>query len=469
MGEGRIERRLAAILAADMVGYSRLIEADESETLARFKNVQTKLITPQVADDGGRIVKTMGDGVLVEFPSVVDALRCAVELQRRIAELEIDISEGRRIQFRIGINLGDIIIDGDDILGDGVNIAARLESLAEPGGICVSDLVYQSVVGKLELEFEDLGERSVKNISKPIQCYAVHVGTGAEAPPISRSVSAEQEIRFCKTPDGVQIAYATSGQGPPIVKTANWLNHLEHDWLNPVWGHWARDLARDNSFVRYDQRGNGLSDWNVEDMSFESWVTDLEMIVDRVGLDQFALLGVSQGCAVSIAYAVRNPERVTRLILHGGYAKGARIDAPPEAIQKHEAMLTLIRDGWAQDNPAFRSMFTSILIPDATNEQAEWFNELTRVSTSPEIAVRLFEEFSHIDARSLLPQVSTPTLVNHSRNDARIPFENGRELAASIPNARFVALESRNHLVLEQEKAWPRFLAEVSDFLNAAE
>ena len=467
MAEERVQRRLAAILAADMVGYSRLMEVDEEGTVARQQAHRAELIDGKIEADGGRIVKTMGDGILVEFPSVVDALRCAVMVQQGIAEREIGMPENRRIQFRIGINLGDIIIDGNDILGDGVNIAARLEGLAEPGGICVSDLVYQSVVGKLNLSFDDLGERSVKNIAKPVRCFAVRFSTRGEVASDSQSVSAQQDIRFCATPDGVRIAYATSGQGPPIVKTANWLNHLEHDWLNPVWGHMVRDLTRDHTLVRYDQRGNGLSDWEVEDMSFESWVGDLEVVVDAAGLDQFALLGISQGCAVSIAYAVRHPERVTHLVLHGGYAKGARIDAPPEVIQKHEATLTLMREGWTQDNPAFRQMFTSILIPDATNEQADWFNELTRVSTSPEIAVRLFDEFSHIDVRALLPRVHTPTLISHSRNDARIPFEIGRELAASIPNARFLPLESRNHLVLEQEKAWPRFFSEVSDFLRS--
>jgi len=467
MAKERVQRRLAAILAADMVGYSRLMEADEEGTVARLQALRAELIDGKIEADGGRIVKTMGDGILVEFPSVVDALRCAVMIQQGIAERETGMPEDRRIQFRIGINLGDIIIDGNDILGDGVNIAARLEGLAEPGGICVSDLVYQSVAGKLNLSFDDLGERSVKNIAKPVRCFAVRFSTRGEAASDSQFVSAQQDIRFCTAPDGVRIAYATSGQGPPIVKTANWLNHLEHDWLNPVWGHMVRDLTRDHTLVRYDQRGNGLSDWEVEDMSFESWVGDLEVVVDAAGLDQFALLGISQGCAVSIAYAVRHPERVTHLVLHGGYAKGARIDAPPEVIQKHEATLTLMREGWTQDNPAFRQMFTSMLIPDATNEQADWFNELTRVSTSPEIAVRLFDEFSHIDVRALLPRVQTPTLISHSRNDARIPFEIGRELAASIPNARFLPLESRNHLILEQEKAWPRFISEVTDFLRS--
>ena len=185
--------------------------------------------------------------------------------------------------------------------------------------------------------------------------------------------------------------------------------------------------------------------------AFDAWVSDLEMIVDEAGLDRFALLGISQGCAVAIAYAVRHPSRVTKLVLHGGYAQGTRIDASPQVIQKHEAMLTLIREGWAQDNSAFRSMFTSIIAPDASTEQQEWFNELTRVSTSPDIAVRLFDEFSNIDVRGLLPKVTAPTLVSHSRSDARIPFDIGRKLAAGIPNARFLPLESRNHLVLEQE------------------
>ena len=467
MAKERVQRRLAAILAADMVGYSRLMEDDEEGTVARQHEHRAEFIDSEIEGHGGRIVKTMGDGLLVEFPSVVDALRCAVNMQQGIAGREIDVPEDRKIRYRIGINLGDIIIDENDILGDGVNIAARLEGLAEPGGICVSDLVHQSVAGKLDLTFDDLGERSVKNIAKPVRCFAVRFGACSETETDSQFVSAKQDIRFCSAPGGVRIAYATSGEGRPIVKTANWLNHLEHDWLNPVWGHLVRDLTRDHMLVRYDQRGNGLSDWEVEDMSFESWVDDLEAVVDSAGLDQFALLGISQGCAVSIAYAVRHPERVTHLVLHGGYAKGARIDAPPEIIQKHEAMLTLIREGWTQDNSAFRQLFTSMLIPEATNEQADWFNELTRVSTSPEIAVRLFDEFSHIDVRALLPRVRTPTLVSHSRNDARIPFEIGRELAANIPNARFLPLESRNHLILEQEKAWPRFLSEVSDFLRS--
>lgn len=460
----RLPRKLAAILYADVAGYSRLTGEDEDATHLRLSEY-LDLLSTSIEMHGGDVVHYAGDAVLATFRAVVDAVSASVHIQQKLAERNEGLPDDRKVQFRIGINLGDVIEDRGDIYGDGVNVAARLEGLAEPGGICVSDLVRQSLSDRLNLSFVDLGERSVKNIAKPIRCFGVEARVHDDAVAGQPSPPTEQDIRFCTTPDGVRIAYASSGQGSPIVKTANWLNHLEHDWLNPVWGHLVRDLTQDHRLVRYDQRGNGLSDWEVEDMSFDSWVDDLETVIEAAGLEKFALLGMSQGCAVSIAYAARHPERVTHLVLHGGYARGVRIDASPEAIRKHEAMLELVRDGWTQDNPAFRQMFTMIIAPDATEEQATWFNELTRVSTSPETAVRLLDAFSYIDVRDLLPRVRTPTLVTHSRNDARIPFGLGRELAAGIPNARFVPLDSRNHLVLEQDDAWARFVSEITAFL----
>ena len=278
----------------------------------------------------------------------------------------------------------------------------------------------------------------------------------------------EQEIRFCTADDGVRIAYSTVGQGPPLVKTANWLNHLEFDWESPVWRHVFDALGHDHLLVRYDARGNGLSDWDVEDLSFEAFVKDLETVVETVGLERFALLGISQGCAVSIAYAVRHPERVTHLVLYGGYALGWRARANPEEIARREAMLTLVKQGWGQDNPAFRQLFTSLFLPDGTPEQMQWFNDLQRVSTSPENATRLQKILSDINVEQLVPKVAVPTMVLHSRNDAVVPFDAGRDLAASILGARLVALDSRNHLILEHEPAWPKFLAEVREFLGTA-
>jgi DNA-binding SARP family transcriptional activator/pimeloyl-ACP methyl ester carboxylesterase len=285
------------------------------------------------------------------------------------------------------------------------------------------------------------------------------------ASPEGSEPALEQIIRFCTATDGARIAYATVGRGPALVKAANWLNHLEYDWESPVWRHLLTALARDHLLVRYDERGNGLSDWDVDDISFDAFVRDLETVVDTLGLERFALLGISQGCAVSIAYAVRHPERVTHLVLHGGYARGWERQGSPGEIERHEALLTLARSGWGQENPAFREVFTTQIIPDATPEQKQSFNDMERISASPENAVRLQRVFGEIDVSGLLGQVAAPTLVLHSRNDARIPFAWGRELASAVPGAHFVPLESRNHLILEHEPAWERWLSEVERFL----
>jgi len=284
-------------------------------------------------------------------------------------------------------------------------------------------------------------------------------------PPTPPPAPPRQEVRFCTARDGVRIAYATVGSGPPLVKTANWLNHLEYDWESPVWRHWFRALASERTFIRYDARGNGLSDWDASDLSLDALVADLEAVVDAAGLERFPLLGISQGCAVSVEYAVRHPERVTRLILYGGYARGWRLHDRPEVVEQTEAQLVLTRTGWGRDNPAYRQMFTSLFIPGATPEQVDWFNELQRITTSPENAARLMGAMGHIDVRQRLPLVRTPTLVIHVRNDERVTLANGRELAMGIPGARFVILEGRNHILLEQEPAMPRFLAEISSFL----
>ena len=219
--------------------------------------------------------------------------------------------------------------------------------------------------------------------------------------------------------------------------------------------------------IRYDSRGNGLSDWEAEEISFDAFVRDLEAVVDAAGLERFDLLGISQGCAVSIAYAARHPERVNRLVLYGGYAVGwARRSRARRIEEQAAAMLTLMRLGWGQQNPAFRQMFTSQFAPDATKEQADWFNDMQRVSCSPENAARNLEASGATDVTDLLGKVSVPTLVMHARDEVRVPFESGRRMAAAIPGARFVALQSRNHLILEGEPAYPHFREEITSFLR---
>jgi pimeloyl-ACP methyl ester carboxylesterase len=278
----------------------------------------------------------------------------------------------------------------------------------------------------------------------------------------------EQEIRFCTARDGVRIAWASVGTGPPLVKAANWLNHLEFDWQSPIWRPWFAELSRDHRLIRYDQRGNGLSDWEVGDLSLEALVADLEAVVDAAALDRFVLLGISQGCPVSISYAVRHPERVSQLLLFAGYSRGWKARGGPEEQERRRAMQTLARQGWGKDNPAYRQLFTSIYLPGATAEEMGWFNDLQRVSTSPENAVRLMDTFGGLDVTDLLPRVTTPTLVLHARADGSTPYAEGRALAAGIPGARFVTLESINHIVLSHEPAFARFHEEVRSFLGVA-
>jgi pimeloyl-ACP methyl ester carboxylesterase len=287
----------------------------------------------------------------------------------------------------------------------------------------------------------------------------------AQSPPDPSPL--RQEIHFCTASDGVRIAYAEVGQGPPLIKAANWLHHLEYDWESPVWSPLFRALAADHRLIRYDERGNGLSDWDVGDISFDAFVRDLETVVEATGRERFALFGMSQGCAVSMAYAVRHPGRVSHLILHGGYARGRRIRGLQREIEQGDAILTLMREGWGQENPQFRMIFTSRFIPGGSAEQMQWFNDLQRRTTSPENAMRIRLAMDHIDVIDLLSQVNVPTLVLHCRDDAAVPFEEGRRVAAGIPGARFVALEGRNHVPLQGEPAWDRLVQEMHDFLRS--
>jgi class 3 adenylate cyclase/pimeloyl-ACP methyl ester carboxylesterase len=463
----RLPRKLAAILYADVAEYSRLTGEDEDATHRRLSEC-LDFISASVEQQRGKVMHYAGDAVLAMFDAVVDALSCASAIQENIEARNADVPLERRLHFRIGVNLGDVIEDRGDIYGDGVNIAARLESLARPGGICVSESVYDAVSSTLPFTYEFMGEQNVKNIEKPVRVYRVlsdEESEGGEASTRMAGLLEEQQIRFCTSSDGVGIAYAVTGEGPTLVKAANWLNHLEFDWQSPIWRHVFVELSRDHELVRYDERGNGLSDWDVDDISFEAFVRDLEAVVDAAGLERFALLGMSQGCPVCIAYAVRHPERVSQLVLYGGYARGwAHRDQSDR--DKGNAMVELIRQGWGQDNPAFRQLYTSTMVPGATPEQMDWFNDLQRNTTSPENAARLRLAMGDINVESMLPEVSTPTLVLHGREDAVAPFEGGRRIAAMIPGARFVPLESANHLLLESDAAWPRFLAEIRAFLD---
>jgi pimeloyl-ACP methyl ester carboxylesterase len=334
------------------------------------------------------------------------------------------------------------------------------------GGRIVSDSTLSTRINAARKAIGDSGEqqRLIRTMARKGFRFT---GTVTEHVKLNETAAVaaaipQQEVHFCTASDEVRIAYASAGQGVPLVKAANWLNHLEYDWHSPIWSHLLHALAAERRLIRYDERGNGLSDWDVDDISFEAFVRDLETVVDAAGLERFSLFGISQGSAVSIAYTVRHPERVDRLILYGGFARGRARRNPEQA----ETLLALIRQGWGSDNPAFRQFFTSLFVPDGNPEQMQWFNDLQRITTSPENAVRIMQATGQVDISDLLPQVRVPTLVLHARNDAAVPFDEGRRLAAGIPGARFVALESRSHVIVEKEPAWSRLLEEITAFLK---
>ncbi len=318
---------------------------------------------------------------------------------------------------------------------------------------------------------ENVGETYIETVPKvgyrfvrPVEAVAPRTGG-----PARTAVRSQQEIRYCMTSDGVRLAWASVGSGPPLVKASNWLTHLDYEWDSPIWRHWWSDLGAYHRIVRYDERGNGLSQRDASPISFDTWVCDLETVVDAAGLDRFPLLGISRGGSIAIAYAVKHPERVSHLVLYGAFPTGLNHRGTPEKLEARRALVSLMRLGWGHNYPAFCKLFTCRFIPQATPEHEKWFDDLQRISTSAENAARLMEIDDNIDVRPLLPQVRVPTLVVHCDNDQVVSPEHGRQIAAEIPGARYVSLHSANHLLLAEEPAWPVFLEELRAFLSRRE
>jgi pimeloyl-ACP methyl ester carboxylesterase/DNA-binding CsgD family transcriptional regulator len=274
-----------------------------------------------------------------------------------------------------------------------------------------------------------------------------------------------QDVRFCRSADGTRLAYAVHGAGPPLLLASCWLSNLEFDWQSPVWRHFLLDLGRFATVVRYDERGYGLSDWDVSDYGLAARIADLEAIADAAGLERFALLGMSQGGPVAISYATRHPGRLTRLVLYGTHP--GLLSHDPESVELEQTFQQMIKVGYGRKDSTFRRVFTSLMIPGATEEQAGWLDDLQAMATCTENAVRSRAARVQVDVAGLMPDIAVPTLVVHARGDRMVDFARGRELAARIPGARLVMLDSDNHITLADEPAWPVFVRELAAFLAA--
>jgi pimeloyl-ACP methyl ester carboxylesterase/DNA-binding winged helix-turn-helix (wHTH) protein len=275
-----------------------------------------------------------------------------------------------------------------------------------------------------------------------------------------------QEIRYCRAPDGARIAYATSGSGPPLVKAANWLTHLDLEWSSPIWSHWMDALSTANRLVRYDERGCGMSDWDVDDFSLDAWVEDLELVVDSAGLDRFPLIGISQGGAVAISYAVAHPEKVSRLVLVGAYARGRLVRAiGDEEREEADLDLRVGRVAWRREDPAYRQVFAAQFLPEAQRPLWDDFVALQQATTSTENVVRFLDCFANLDVSAIAGAVACPTLILHCRRDRRVPIDQARELAALIPDSVLHLLDSGNHIVTATEPAWGDLVTQLRSFL----
>jgi pimeloyl-ACP methyl ester carboxylesterase/DNA-binding winged helix-turn-helix (wHTH) protein len=313
------------------------------------------------------------------------------------------------------------------------------------------------------------GQRVIRTVHRRGYQFAAAVEHDDASGEVATTARApiSQDIRFCVSPDGVRIAYAAIGEGAPLLKAANWMTHIGRDIESNVWQHWLEGLSRDHRLVRYDERGCGMSDWEVDGFCIDAWVDDLALVADAAGLDRFPLIGLSQGGAVAVAYAVRHPDRVSKLILWGAYPRGRLARATSEEQRREAALdIELARVGWARDDATFRQVFTSQFLPDAPRDVWDEFDDLQRRTTSPENAVRFLEAFAKLDVSRIAADVRCPTLVLHARDDHRVPIESARDFAALIPDSRLVPLPSRNHILTRDEPAWPMFLDELNSFLR---
>jgi len=475
-------RELAAIMFSDIVGYTAIMGRDEQLAM-RALAAHRELLRRILPHFNGRLIGEIGDGTLSSFHSAVDAVNCAREIQASLAS-------DSELRIRIGIHVGDVVFTHNTVLGDGVNVASRIHELAPPGGCCISERVYEEIRNKPGLPAKFLGEKTLKNVGRPMRVYAMAMpGIAIEGDPgtgprrrwprrrlvvglfaiaaavlsyellynevatlariyVPRLLPPEvsQKIGYCTTKDGVRIAYGTSGKGPPVVIVVGLCTHLKLGLFSPTYNSaFLKPLIARHTVVQYDGRGFGMSDRGLKDYSVEARLRDLEAVVNTLQLDRFALYGISSGTEVSIAYAVKHPERVTRMVLYAGSVDNSpdpSLTADQQNMQ--QAAYTLIANGWAQG--AIRELFASYEMPGASDVEKRFFSEVMRESATPEDFKAFGASELLVDVKAFAMQVHVPTLVVQVRGDQINHLANSKKEADLIPGARFVVIEGADHI-----------------------
>ncbi|MEM7267948.1 MAG: alpha/beta fold hydrolase [Pseudomonadota bacterium] len=457
---------LAVIASIDVVDYTPMMRRDADGTLSALNKIFSGVVRPRTAEFSGKVIKLLGDGALIRFDAARAAIDCARAIQADMRAAGASAIDGESIRLRIGVHAGDVQIRDGDVFGDAVNIAARLQAEASSGGALVSKLVADLAGADLGSRLRREGPRSLKGVDAPIETLSIRF-EDAERRTTREELSRQQEVRFFTGQGGVNIAWASVGSGAPVMKAPNWIGHLELDWRNPAFAWLLTSIASRYKLVRFDARGNGLSDWDIGDLDFETLVDDLARSFDAAEVERAPILCLSQGSGVAAAFAARNPERVSGLLVMGGFAQGRAMRTSQKEREQAKALKAMMTAGWDDEPPSLRDLLAEMIIPSASLEERRIYAEDMRKVISPENMGKFRDVIDGYDVTDLLPQVTAPSLIIHSRGDRMQPIEQGRKLAAGIPNSRFLPLDSNDHVLTVNEPAWPLFEREALAFLES--
>ena len=455
-----------SVLFADLVGFSRLVELRQNEVIERQTRLMREITDPLLAKFDGRKVKTLGDGFMCQFQDQISAVEFSMAFLEAVKDFCALEPERDVFVFRLGLHFGEVIILEGDVLGNTVNIASRLEGISQPGSLTISEEIFEDLSDCLKLHFKKIGRLVLKNITQGVIGYSSqpildmdHLGFEV----LGRQT--QQQIKYCNSADGTTIAVGKTGEGLPFLKAPNFVTHLDYDWGSEIWQPIYEEISQLGMLVRFDQRGNGLSERNPENISFSSMVEDISAVVENEKLENFVLFGVSQGAASAIKFASDNPDIVSGLVLLGGFSRGLsrRGDGQEGKIMLETQM---IRSGWENENPAFRQYFTTTMIPESSPKAKDNFDQMLRESTSGEVVAKISEVNAEIDVFDLLPKINIPTLIFHCEEDARVPLNEASILHENIKNSEFVQLESRNHIILKTDPGWSTFVTKLQDFIK---
>ena len=450
--------RIAAILALDVVGYTSRMAQDPDATLKDVQRILEDIVRPSVRNGRGRIFKLTGDGALVEFETAAEAIDTANLIQREL--------RGDPVVLRAGIHVGDVTVNGDDIFGEAVNIATRLEASAPPGGCLVSRTATDVAGAGTRASLKPEGAMRLKGFPVPVEVMSIDPDAEGREAEWARQ-AADQQIRFTTSRDGTRLAWTETGSGDFMVKAPNWIQHLEYEWTNSPLDGWLPRLSKLVRLVRFDSRNNGLSDRGVKDISLDRFVDDLESVFDAAGIERAPVFGLSFGAAVAAAFAATHPERVSGLILMSGFAQGLAKRHRPRDATLGRSIKEMSKDGWNDEYPSVRHLFAQSFSPEASPQDHHTYAEFMKQAIDVGDMLRVSDESVDIvDITDLLPKIVCPALILHANRERWHSMEQGRRLAAGIPNARFVGLDTANNTMPAYDPAWTKAIAEIQTFLG---